>query len=205
MSSATMNHSVCQFSESSFYVSTKSPEKNMVFSEATVNDSQFKTSFYNPFEIKRRKRTSRAQFKVLEKTFMENPKPNASMRRWLAQQLDMTPRGVQVWFQNRRAKEKVSSTKRTAEPMVRTASYPTEDELLMTPVTPIVDLNSVIDTSFYGHWNLSVEDKIPPHVSYFTQQVVPDAFTEPRLFDPIFDSNLSFFNQYDLLERRHTC
>ncbi|KAI7868846.1 homeobox domain-containing protein, partial [Spinellus fusiger] len=55
---------------------------------------------------KHRRRTSRAQFKVLEKTFADTPKPNASVRRWLAQNLSMTPRGVQVWFQNRRAKAK---------------------------------------------------------------------------------------------------
>lgn len=72
----------------------------------------FRTSFYNPFEIKHRKRTSRAQFKVLERKFVENPKPNAAIRRWLAQKLSMTPRGVQVWFQNRRAKEKTVSAKK---------------------------------------------------------------------------------------------
>ncbi|KAI8891124.1 Homeodomain-like protein, partial [Backusella circina FSU 941] len=66
----------------------------------------FRPTFYNPFEIKHRRRTSRAQFKVLERTFSENPKPNAAIRRWLAQKLSMTPRGVQVWFQNRRAKAK---------------------------------------------------------------------------------------------------
>lgn len=71
----------------------------------------FKPTFYNPFEIKHRRRTSRAQFKVLEKTFLENPKPNAAIRRWLAQKLVMTPRGVQVWFQNRRAKEKSVNAK----------------------------------------------------------------------------------------------
>ncbi|KAI9288983.1 homeobox domain-containing protein, partial [Umbelopsis sp. AD052] len=54
-----------------------------------------------------RRRTSRAQFKVLERTFMENPKPSAAVRRILAQKLNMTPRGVQVWFQNRRAKAKL--------------------------------------------------------------------------------------------------
>ncbi|KAI8380811.1 hypothetical protein BD560DRAFT_365393 [Blakeslea trispora] len=72
----------------------------------------FKPTFYNPFEIKHRRRTSRAQFKVLEKTFLENPKPNAIVRRWLAQKLSMTPRGVQVWFQNRRAKEKTANIKK---------------------------------------------------------------------------------------------
>ncbi|KAI9020725.1 hypothetical protein CLU79DRAFT_836086 [Phycomyces nitens] len=67
----------------------------------------FRPAFYDPFEIKHRRRTSRSQFKMLEKTFLENPKPNAPLRRWLAQQLSMSPRGVQVWFQNRRAKAKL--------------------------------------------------------------------------------------------------
>ncbi|KAK9728077.1 hypothetical protein K7432_001329 [Basidiobolus ranarum] len=67
---------------------------------------EFRTSFYNPFEVKTRKRTKKSQFKVLERTFYENPKPNSVLRKQLAQELGMTPRGVQVWFQNRRAKAK---------------------------------------------------------------------------------------------------
>ncbi|ORX81451.1 Homeodomain-like protein, partial [Basidiobolus meristosporus CBS 931.73] len=67
---------------------------------------EFRTSFYNPFEVKHRKRTTRTQFTVLEKAFQENAKPNSAVRKELAQQLNMTPRGVQVWFQNRRAKAK---------------------------------------------------------------------------------------------------
>ncbi|KAI8888998.1 homeobox-domain-containing protein, partial [Backusella circina FSU 941] len=67
----------------------------------------FRPTFYNPFEIKHRRRTSRAQLKILEKSFSENSKPNATTRRILAQTLDMTPRGVQIWFQNRRAKAKL--------------------------------------------------------------------------------------------------
>ncbi|KAI8328416.1 hypothetical protein BD560DRAFT_379339 [Blakeslea trispora] len=74
-------------------------------------NENFRTAFYNPFEIKHRRRTSRAQLKVLEKSFSENPKPNATVRRILAQQLDMTPRGVQIWFQNRRAKAKLQRRK----------------------------------------------------------------------------------------------
>ncbi|OBZ83032.1 Homeobox protein HD-10 [Choanephora cucurbitarum] len=74
-------------------------------------NENFRATFYNPFEIKHRRRTSRAQLKVLEKSFSENPKPNATVRRILAQQLDMTPRGVQIWFQNRRAKAKLQRRK----------------------------------------------------------------------------------------------
>jgi hypothetical protein len=46
------------------------------------------------------------QFKVLETTFKENPKPNASTRKQLSQELEMSVRAVQIWFQNRRAKAK---------------------------------------------------------------------------------------------------
>ncbi|KAF9049879.1 homeobox domain-containing protein, partial [Panaeolus papilionaceus] len=50
---------------------------------------------------KHRKRTTSAQLKVLEAIFKKDTKPNASLRTELAAQLDMTARGVQVWFQNR--------------------------------------------------------------------------------------------------------
>ncbi|CEI93893.1 Putative Homeobox-domain-containing protein [Rhizopus microsporus] len=234
---STMNNSVCQ--ESSFYV-LPTIDKGSNFAckvreqqqSKQQQENQFKTSFYNPFEIKRRKRTTRSQFKVLEKTFLDNPKPNASMRKLLAQQLDMTPRGVQVWFQNRRAKEK--TVKNTREPsveavyyddhysscpMIRTMSYPPfdgstadEEELLLTPVTPIVDMTHiqqpVFDSTLYNsnyQWDLS--EKIPQHVSYFTQQMYPSVmfrYTAPRLFDPIFDQQMTFMNPYDSLGRRNT-
>jgi hypothetical protein len=62
-----------------------------------------------PFDIKHRKRTSREQLQVLEKSFSENPRPTSEQRKELAMLLDMTPRGVQIWFQNRRAKLKTKT------------------------------------------------------------------------------------------------
>lgn len=61
---------------------------------------------YRPNEVKHRKRTTRQQLKVLEETFRTTQKPDGNLRKTLAVQLDMTPRNVQVWFQNRRAKDK---------------------------------------------------------------------------------------------------
>ncbi|KAI5123073.1 hypothetical protein M0805_000507 [Coniferiporia weirii] len=79
---------------------------------ATVD---FRTFYpYNPSEVKHRKRTTRPQLKVLEETFKKETKPNAALRKSLASQLEMTPRGVQVWFQNRRAKEKNLAKKATS-------------------------------------------------------------------------------------------
>ncbi|KAH7339365.1 homeobox domain-containing protein [Rhizoctonia solani] len=63
----------------------------------------FVTAFWNPYEVKHRRRTSRAQLGVLETEFDSDPKPNADKRRSLAAQLNMTPRAIQVWFQNRYA------------------------------------------------------------------------------------------------------
>lgn len=69
---------------------------------------------YTPNEVKHRKRTTSAQLKVLEGIFKHDTKPNAALRNELAAQLDMTARGVQVWFQNRRAKEKTKASKTAA-------------------------------------------------------------------------------------------
>lgn len=65
-------------------------------------------AFYNyrPNEVKHRKRTTRAQTKILEEQFKTTDKPDAATRGELSVRLGMTPREVQVWFQNRRAKEK---------------------------------------------------------------------------------------------------
>ena len=51
---------------------------------------------YQPNEVKHRKRTTRSQLKVLEDVYGYDTKPNASLRKKLAEELGMTPRGVQV-------------------------------------------------------------------------------------------------------------
>lgn len=90
---------------------------------------ELRTAFYNPYDIKRRRRTSRSQFKTLERAFIENPKPNASTRQQLAQRLSMTPRGIQVWFQNRRAKNKQANTAgHQANPNLGTDDQQVEDD-----------------------------------------------------------------------------
>ncbi|KAJ9476289.1 Homeobox domain-containing protein [Pseudozyma hubeiensis] len=77
----------------------------------SLHDSRFYP--LNPFEIKHRRRTTKTQFRVLESTFREVPKPNATLRKQISAQLDMPVRAVQIWFQNRRAKAKAMEKKRT--------------------------------------------------------------------------------------------
>ena len=71
-----------------------------------ASNGEFKPTFYNPFEVRHRRRTSRSQFKILEKAFMNDCKPNSQTRKQLAEELNMSVRSIQVWFQNRRAKLK---------------------------------------------------------------------------------------------------
>ncbi|KIK35593.1 hypothetical protein CY34DRAFT_109842 [Suillus luteus UH-Slu-Lm8-n1] len=71
------------------------------------NTVDFRTFFpHTPTEVTLRKHTSPTQLKVLEDIFHEDTKPSVALHKKLAAELDMLPRAVRVWFQNRRAKEK---------------------------------------------------------------------------------------------------
>lgn len=60
--------------------------------------------------VKRRRRLTQEETRILNNVFETTTKPNSQVRKRLAQQLGMTPRAVQIWFQNRRAKQKRDST-----------------------------------------------------------------------------------------------
>lgn len=53
---------------------------------------------------RRRTHLKPSQVAVLQESFVTNTLPDASMRAQLAQDLGVTERTVQIWFQNRRAK-----------------------------------------------------------------------------------------------------
>lgn len=75
------------------------------------NETDFKPTFYNPNEVKHRRRISSDQCSILETEYLINTKPNATKRHQLAERLGMTPRTVQIWFQNKRAKVKQQQIK----------------------------------------------------------------------------------------------
>lgn len=134
------------------------PEPNYFDSFNRTRKGELQNTYYNPFDVKHRKRTSKIQLMVLEKTFETNIKPDANLRKALGEQLGMTPRAVQVWFQNRRAKiKKLNSNKNkqmnetvkkdemekfVQNNMLRKEDVFSEDkkifekDLLFTPITP---------------------------------------------------------------------
>ncbi|CEG76755.1 hypothetical protein RMATCC62417_11611 [Rhizopus microsporus] len=68
-------------------------------------------------EASTRKRThlSSSQVSALEASFKENSLPDSTTRSRLAKELSVTERTVQIWFQNRRAKEKKMRARFTEE------------------------------------------------------------------------------------------
>ncbi|CAK7224193.1 Transcription elongation factor SPT4 [Sporothrix bragantina] len=59
----------------------------------------------------KRQRATQDQLTTLELEFNKNPTPNAETRVMIAEQINMTERSVQIWFQNRRAKIKLLAKK----------------------------------------------------------------------------------------------
>lgn len=68
---------------------------------------------------KKRHRTTPEQLRVLEEVFEYEKTPDLQLRQRLARQLNMTPRRVQVWFQNKRAKEKRMNAKKSKQKVNR--------------------------------------------------------------------------------------
>ncbi|KAI8821620.1 uncharacterized protein EV422DRAFT_505751 [Fimicolochytrium jonesii] len=74
----------------------------------------FSAPSYNPFCHKTRHKTTKEQLHVLEQYYAKEKRPDAKERDMLARRIQMSPRGVQIWFQNRRAKEKAVLNKKNA-------------------------------------------------------------------------------------------
>ncbi|KAI1943005.1 hypothetical protein LOZ12_004298 [Ophidiomyces ophidiicola] len=55
----------------------------------------------------KRQRATQDQLVTLEMEFNKNPTPTAAVRERIAEEINMTERSVQIWFQNRRAKIKM--------------------------------------------------------------------------------------------------
>jgi len=57
-------------------------------------------------EVKRRRRLTPEETRILSEIYEHTQKPNSVLRNRLAQELGMSSRQIQIWFQNRRAKIK---------------------------------------------------------------------------------------------------
>ncbi|XP_031501545.1 homeobox-leucine zipper protein HAT3 [Nymphaea colorata] len=72
-------------------------------------------------------RLSKDQSAVLEESFKEHPTLNPKQKMALAKQLNLRPRQVEVWFQNRRARTKLKQTEVDCEFLKRCCENLTEE------------------------------------------------------------------------------
>lgn len=103
MSSLVNEHSLHQSQSWSFDETNKLNNNNEASPEG--DDNQL-NSTNTATSVRKRTRATADQLAVLEETFAVNVSPNSKLRKQLAEQLNMTERSIQIWFQNRRAKVK---------------------------------------------------------------------------------------------------
>jgi len=106
--------------------------------KATLKSLQMKFTYLR--EPRKRTRTSPEQLDTLVSFFETQPNPTMKQRKQLAEKTGMTPRSIQVWFQNRRAKFRipgVSALTAVAAPKKSSSSL-TAPSFLKNPPAPHV-------------------------------------------------------------------
>ncbi|KAK9766453.1 hypothetical protein K7432_004435 [Basidiobolus ranarum] len=99
---------------------------NTTLTNAWVNTKAEEFSLLKPSKPKRklRRRTSKEQLTALDEFFQTNKRPNTAAKEKLALELEMNPRTIQIWFQNRRQALK----KKKLEPLIVPRDPQSDDE-----------------------------------------------------------------------------
>ncbi|XP_054781468.1 homeobox-leucine zipper protein HAT3-like [Prosopis cineraria] len=97
-------------------------------------------------------RLSKEQSIVLEETFKEHNTLNPKQKQELAKQLNLRPRQVEVWFQNRRARTKLKQTEVDCEYLRRCCETLTEENRRLQK--EVQELRALkLSPQFYMHMN----------------------------------------------------
>ncbi|XP_040997453.1 homeobox-leucine zipper protein HAT22-like [Juglans microcarpa x Juglans regia] len=95
-------------------------------------------------------RLTKEQSAVLEDSFKEHATLNPKQKKDLAQQLNLRPRQVEVWFQNRRARTKLKQTEVDCELLKKRCETLTdENKRLQKELQELKSLKSAIAAPFY--------------------------------------------------------
>ena len=130
---------------------SNSPPSYNIFPSKSKSSPSFRISPSAPLKATRKRtRTTKEQAKALQILFDTNPLPNLKQRQELGDQIGMTPRSVQIWFQNKRQQMKrmnlspsisASSRAKTTEPNSKTRVLIADTEYLSPkPSSPVEDL-----------------------------------------------------------------
>lgn len=81
-------------------LATPSPSPPQTTAQASRRPPR-KSTLTQQQKNQKRQRATQDQLVVLEAEFNKNPTPTAIVRERIAQEINMTERSVQIWFQNR--------------------------------------------------------------------------------------------------------
>jgi hypothetical protein len=81
--------------------STPSPTASATTSSSVARRPPRKSTLTQQQKNQKRQRATQDQLVTLEVEFNKNPTPTAAVRERIAQEINMTERSVQIWFQNR--------------------------------------------------------------------------------------------------------
>lgn len=81
--------------------STPSPTSSVPASATSSRRPPRKSTLTQQQKNQKRQRATQDQLVTLEVEFNQNPTPTAAVRERIAQDINMTERSVQIWFQNR--------------------------------------------------------------------------------------------------------
>ncbi|KAI8622446.1 hypothetical protein BC830DRAFT_1162907 [Chytriomyces sp. MP71] len=120
---------------------------------------------------RRRFHAGRDQLVLLEQIFRENKKPNAKERIEICKRVNMNPRSLQIWFQNRRAKEK------KMEGAAGSASATGSGDGDQSPVTPSTPNPQLAGTSSDLHLSRQQSQQFQQNFSQQQQQQQQQPFS----------------------------
>lgn len=81
--------------------STPSPVATSSMGQPASRRPPRKSTLTQQQKNQKRQRATQDQLNTLEVEFNKNPTPTAAVRERIAQEINMTERSVQIWFQNR--------------------------------------------------------------------------------------------------------
>lgn len=128
---------------------------------------------------RKRTRTTLNQLRVLEETFTERPSPDSKLRKQLSDDLGMSERSIQIWFQNRRAKVKLlkkrakmkeeqqASVKKATCSLPPSNKRPLVDKPMAQPnAQPLPPRSVAARMPFHRAWSYDMAKDMPPPVVY---------------------------------------
>lgn len=101
ISIAPLHHYQSESSRMSSSTSPSPPHNMNGHHSGAVRRPPRKSTLTQQQKNMKRQRATQDQLSLLEVEFNKNPTPTAIVRDRIAQEINMTPRSVQIWFQNR--------------------------------------------------------------------------------------------------------